>query len=1090
MAKEEIVEKGLVQSVIEPLEREGSVGRLSLGNLFGLEGASNIVDDAADALAGDKRYHVRNFMKDIYKKTGFDPYFGGVLRDRYEWEGKPDLNWAEKGGNFLIDAMVDIGTSPSTYVGGAAFKKAAQIMDGIDAASKFTKIAKLDDISKAIGANPIVRSTVPKKFSRAMRGAGRAAPLLSTALKNEDFARGAIGGTMGLLNVDPEDSFGEAAEKVAIGTGMGLGLNPSIKALGQAGKYAGSNAINNSITRRFPEAIDMLKNNSFVKNLKHGVKKIDYAKAKDITTDIKLERELAKQQRKYLENIGPVFDYIYDDVLKSTGLKDAADEAVSKFRDMLGIGFSRVVKTRNAANYFIKSVRKGEQIGIAKNKDRLVNVLSEQFPEEQSLKLADEMFDIASSTTDNSLTLATDMTNDIFSIRKDRAEGLIDIADDADDLIFYSDRLIEEMNIPESLQDTFRFAIQNYDDAQKRLAKDYTEHARKTGTKNAGYTNLNFHTIDLKELDKEMDILEKTVLGKVVEGAKKRQSDKVLTRLEDMSNKDVMEIGARRFASLYLTRQQKEAKQLVKTINDLKRNRQANSAFDFVQAYDDLLHLTKANWLGNGVGWMVNTLNEGVLKAYVATGASPMIKTLGQGVGNALYEATLAKEIGKFKLFQQGGMLEKIGNTMTGKTGGYTLSAKDPYWDVLSDLGVVDNTFVDQAKKMADEGMDVFEMVVSKDNKAVIADTLSAARKGTMRNLADYIWRYSPFAKLATGFENGLRMGTFKALFETEMLARGVPKESVDYILKSGIKKAFTATSKKMKNPSRYYQEANDAMVEAARKVNDVFYDYARVNAAEQYIAKRFIPFYSFVSKDVEFWSRAMFDNPRAGGAFEATMQAIGREPTEMEYAGMPRYMIDQGARIDLDEGRAMTLPTTAGLSAINAVDALPLVGGGTEGFMSNVAPVPRTAIQLAANRDDFGRPIYSDRENPIVRIQNTPITSMLDEYALDAWLDAKRDPNTGKIYSTATTSPAALYTVEKTLPVNIPLINALTSRIELDRARGIAPEESLRRTLSPVKIPNYEDRAKSTRERRIRNMKMKQNKAITPSERSFNRNK
>lgn len=67
---------------------------------------------------------------------------------------------------------------------------------------------------------------------------------------------------------------------------------------------------------------------------------------------------------------------------------------------------------------------------------------------------------------------------------------------------------------------------------------------------------------------------------------------------------------------------------------------------------------------------------------------------------------------------------------------------------------------------------------------------------------------------------------------------------------------------------------ADSIRKEASSAVKDIFYDYGKLRAVEQEMARKIVPFYSFASKNLEYWSGKLVD-PQATGRINQVVRGV-----------------------------------------------------------------------------------------------------------------------------------------------------------------------------------------------------------------------
>lgn len=155
----------------------------------------------------------------------------------------------------------------------------------------------------------------------------------------------------------------------------------------------------------------------------------------------------------------------------------------------------------------------------------------------------------------------------------------------------------------------------------------------------------------------------------------------------------------------------------------------------------------------------------------------------------------------------------------------------------------------------------------------------------------------------------------------------------------------------------------------AAKDVNDVFFDYGNVRAIEQEIGKRYVPFYAFMTKNMDYYGNKFADPSQIGKINQVVNMAnkLGgsaeRDPeygptvsTENNYLqkGNPRRLQGEGDFV-----------TYASAPKLSMFDALNSFSNPYEAAKQGIHPLIKGIADLQSGRDTFsGQPLDPDK-NP-----------------------------------------------------------------------------------------------------------------------------
>jgi hypothetical protein len=249
--------------------------------------------------------------------------------------------------------------------------------------------------------------------------------------------------------------------------------------------------------------------------------------------------------------------------------------------------------------------------------------------------------------------------------------------------------------------------------------------------------------------------------------------------------------------------------------------------------------------------------------------------------------------------------------------------------------------------------------------------------------------------------------------------------------------------------PNDTQQTIIDTFNKAKDITNDTFFDYSNVNEFERAVMKRVFPFWTFFSRNAEFWINKAFDPETAGNVAIARKldTNLGRPLTEKEKEGAPDFLLKRGARVS-DDGEFI-LPRSSSLT--EAISTLT----DPSSSVANLSPLIKAPVEVMANKDFFtGDVLFPNERDPKARIFDGSVTLLeriLPE-SISSQLNIFRDEN-GRAY-TNSSLPSILNKVISIAPVLPPRIiddfERAMRRAERDDEPVVA--EFFKQALSPVR--------------------------------------
>lgn len=949
---------------------------------------------------------------------------GSLLGDKDTPSSQKILKGTDYSARDLID-QVERRTGLDLYAGDKGDKDPALVDSTINT---------LAELAAYIGISPTggLLSAAGKagKAAAGLRGIGEATALQKAA------GRAAVGGAIGALS---GDSAGEAATNALIGAGVVGAGAPILKG---AGKLVGKGG------------------DAFVDAMSRGLNKEAYegtelglTEATGILRKNELKRQaIAREIR------------ATDDVLGLTGLDKETSEGVM---DFMKSSFSEQNKFRNKLEADILKSRVGAKaIQVPDGFDMY------QANRSGKQKLGDRY--IVDRATGRTMAVdASGAASEVKAMPKsvskvddiNGAEALDIGARDAKGNMIGGEIDRNTLNDLTTKSNTYMGTLVNeqlarigdpklsagvksFVDRNKKIMADYNKSLRarydKAGKEFIDTIPMDFHIMEILP-----DHLKKTATNydNLRTGFVRRTSSEPI-QTGGLNLQELLKAESEAFPSHYMTKQEKEAKRLINNIKYLKAKESgAEGVKQFLGAYDGFTGFLKKQHLTFSHSWVINNFMDNLTKAYLAGGAGNLFDTL-VSQGKAVFRNStdnMVKDLLK--------ITDPNGSFKT------SINFSDELMPVALKHGAINEGFFAESFGKGQISKEALMAKVGSDRAAEIIS--EAANAGGIKKAYD---KYSDFLSNTVGRTGQLVEGASRGtLFKhsvrnlmrsDDALKRlGVnmsPKEVSELVKKAG----YEGASKIDPSVGKIYDEA-------ARVVNETFFDYGAISPFENEVLKRIFPYWTFFSRNIPYWMNIAGEEAARFQKIGAPYKSIGRRPTDDERQSIPDYMLDKGVMV-ADSGKQMTMPN------LSLFDALS-VGDMRSSALEKVHPLLKTIKQFAMKEDDFGGELYpSDAKQGRKRVYGAavkfaPLTDAI-----------YRDKQSGKLYTDSDTAAIATMLQKNLAPV--PLIDTIAKAVEDTKSKGLTLIDALE-NLGPVKQYNLSEgdkrtakryrRAADTRERR-----------------------
>ena len=360
-------------------------------------------------------------------------------------------------------------------------------------------------------------------------------------------------------------------------------------------------------------------------------------------------------------------------------------------------------------------------------------------------------------------------------------------------------------------------------------------------------------------------------------------------------------VYSRELARSWMTLAQKQAAKVMNGYRQLPAKQGwVNMAETALGGFDKLTNLAKANFLYFSESWMKNNYWDNLAKAYIEGG---------------LATALDAARLGAFQKGLAGDLRQVV-------RGEFKHGWKTPDLEEAVANGVLEgNAFRQLVDEAAVKGMNrdnplledwLKNEAVQKPGMVVrVMDGWTGAMKNSVGRLGSYV-------------ESNARFITWRHL-KAELLKQ-----------------------------ERYVGQEAQAGRDAAAIVKKTFFDYGDVTMMEAAVFKRMIPFYSFYSKNLPYWTGALMDPTKVAriATYTRVREGAGHLATKSQSMDLAPWLKQSGARY---AGKDDTGGDLYLMSPSQSLDeAFNWVRHPVNSFVGKLHPIARTGYEVAAGQDLF----------------------------------------------------------------------------------------------------------------------------------------
>ena len=851
-------DKSLLERALYGFDKLDAGARLLIGKkILGDEDTPAL----RDILTGKSRYEARDLVESAEKKTGMDLSFGE--------EGK------ETTFDNIANSVVDLGlyftVSPTSALTGSA--------------------------SRAIGGAAKARG-ISEAGVQALQGAGTGA---------------IIGGLSG-------DDMGDATIGALAGAGIGGLAFPIGKAGAKMAGKLGNKLVDRIAAGYNPEIFSEMVDGKIVK-------KMGYSDARNV-------------YRNAQERLASVEDKIRQEG-SALGLYDLGKVESAEMKEYLDSAYSRQVKFRNKLELdgMIKKAKIEDVdlsrldgiVDLTKVKTYQTQRFGNRMFGDRIIDTGDGLF-VSANGSSKFKPIASDMRDkalkqyekigmkevDLISDEA-KAYGLLDQQGYVNDAIRTSaedlGKLTEQSNtfigklVDEELalegKRHLKPLVDSWRKLNRKIVDEHNQYRKLIDPEHVDVVPIDFHVLEVKALDPKALDASSDALKRMKPGFHRRIAEEV--QASDITLQELMRREAELSYKGMLSKSEMQAKRIVDSVTDkMKNNPDGDPFVAALDTFDGLTGFLKKQQLTFNHSWVVNNFSDNLIKAYMSG-----------GVGNALDVAAMQTKA----LFRR--ETSDIMRDILKLTDPSTIKPKALQFesDVVKkalEHGVAEKGFFGE---LFDKQMLSKEMLATKyGTKEADAMVEAMNAKGDPKAAYDAYNRmlYNTIGRSGQQIETASRITTFKNVAKDILV-------DDDKLKALGVASDASTIKKMLKNGSiddaiKFDSTIDNVYKEASRITNEAFFDYGNVNAFEQSFMKRIFPYYTFFSRNMDYWGKQLAENPDKVGRMLSLYKALGREPTDRERAMTPDYMLDQAVRISPD-GRRITAPSVSFIDALNGIN-------------------------------------------------------------------------------------------------------------------------------------------------------------------------
>jgi len=484
--------------------------------------------------------------------------------------------------------------------------------------------------------------------------------------------------------------------------------------------------------------------------------------------------------------------------------------------------------------------------------------------------------------------------------------------------------------------DTLNRNVKNFVYRNREMVNDYNkvmrESAERAGKKYIDTVPIDFHTY---EVIPEKLLKNKNFDSELRTGFVRRMSEEPVNT-GGLTLGERLQAEAETFANHYMTKQEKEAQRILSGVVNFKSAKDGvEGTKNMLRAFDKFTNFIKQQHLTMSHSWVVNNMTDNLVKAYMSGGIGNALRT-----GSAQLKALFRME---------GDDMIKDLLKLTDPNGGFktVINLSDDLMGPALESGAIGESFFRESFGKGQISKAALTARVGEEEAAKIM--ASEAAKGTAKKAYD---AYADTLAATVGRSGQLVEGAARGqLFKSTVNKIAKSDEMLRELGINMTSKEFRQLVKEVgyDGIGKVAPLTKRVFNEAARVVNDTFFDYGNISAFEQKVMKRIFPYWTFFSRNLNKWAQYLGDNPAGLSDVLKVQRSLGRDMTSDERTTMPDYLLASGARMDKN-GNPIAMPNVSYMDALN-MNPFNI----RRSSLEKLHPLLKTIYQLVAGKDQFG---------------------------------------------------------------------------------------------------------------------------------------
>ena len=460
----------------------------------------------------------------------------------------------------------------------------------------------------------------------------------------------------------------------------------------------------------------------------------------------------------------------------------------------------------------------------------------------------------------------------------------------------------------------------------KKTNELFGEFYQTTGKEYRAMEGIDIHTPEILTKD-AMEKLGKS--GDVSTGFIKRTSEDAV-ETAGLTGKQRLNMEADRVIYSMMEKEDKRAARYLSELYNSEAKGIYGPLTTGLKHFDNLNNDMKAAMLTVSHSWLKNNTIENIYRTYIDSGVISATKVAGKQAEALVARLPLVK---KFAQSAEMKDLIKVTESADSATDYIRGLEKNGTVKAANEFGAVGGNIYEDVLANGATATDKNLLIATKGKETTDELIKKVENRGILGKSKDFILDHARNIVGTTGslIENTARLHTWK-----DYIKRTASKDQKK-LLDSGID--WSDLGKEDAGIRMLFKNATE-------KVNDVFFDYRDLSIGEEKILKRFFPFYSFYSKNLNYWAETLSSQPvKAARATKLPARMVNYDPAESSHdkAGMSEYT----RGLPHGRGENNSLKTISNLSVNDFIESVSSPASAVKSVKGKLGPLVNVPIDI-----------------------------------------------------------------------------------------------------------------------------------------------